>query len=308
MRAVWGGVFALAAWGCSPSSFELKELRSPAGMAAVDNSLRVVVAFKTATGYRFCVEPVGPVAKLQNIDIGGNILSTGTVHASGSAEGSGKSDTKDGKTSGAGSASGEYGTTGSIGADVRVAIAQSLARIYEIGEIMQLAHAMSFRLCEARASGDIKTEKEYLASLQHIYDQTSFLMAASAAHDAAAALPVLAAELQSIQRRDDELLAQCKAESAELKTVSPETNVSDPCDPRPPVLPAPAASIDRPSSDAALRRSPPRPADPALAERLGRLRELKAQREALAERAKQTIEQQRRITELFRNLKLAPPP
>src|SRR5262249_39684221 len=91
-----------------------------------------------------------------------------------------------------------------------IAVTQSLARIYEVSEIMQLAHATSFHLCEARAAGDIPSDKDYLAALEHVFNTTGYIMLASAAHEAAQALPVLAAQVNQENQRIAAIEKDCK--------------------------------------------------------------------------------------------------
>jgi hypothetical protein len=207
--------FLSAAVACGGDlKFDLKDVKNAASIAAADNSLRFVIVFKQGDTYHFCVEPVGPVSRLQNVNIGGSILSQGNVNLAGKAGGSGESPQKGGLKGGL---EGSYGTGTTIGADMNVAITQSLAHLYEVGEIMQLAHATTFRLCEAQANGELKSD-DYVNLVQHVFNQTSAIMLANATHDAASVLPVLSQELLNDEMQAKELAREC----ADLKSKLPQ--------------------------------------------------------------------------------------
>ena len=261
----------------SATKFELEGMPDNGGIAATDNSLRVVVAIKGDKGYRFCVEPIGPVARLQNIAVGGGILSTGSVNLGGKAAGSGESDGKDGKGKGDASLEGQYGTTGSIGAEVTLSMTEALARIYEVSEIMQLAHAMSFRLCEARANGEIKSEKEYLDLLERVFEKTSDIMFELAARDAASALPTLTRRLDRDDARERDVKRECLAVAAELIAANPSLRPESACSEDAPEM----GTQPRAPSSVKLAGPPSAPTDP---ERTARLVQLQAELRELKER------------------------
>ncbi len=88
--------------------------------------------FKT----HFCMEPVGPATKLHNVttELSGNFKEIVEV-----------------------TAKNEY--------------SQNLAKIYEVGEILQLSHVALYRLCEAVGNGSLEA-KEYPYKIMDVFDKT----------------------------------------------------------------------------------------------------------------------------------------
>ncbi|MFO0761646.1 MAG: hypothetical protein U0359_34710 [Byssovorax sp.] len=228
MKSILVGGAALATLGCM-GPLQMTPVKDTGAIAVAPNDQRFVVAFKDecAPGeaqckerYHFCVEPVGPVARLQNINFGGNIGTAGTVGLKGTGQGEGSSPDKSGKgeNKGSGSAGFDYATGTKIDAAVYGAATQSLARIYEVSEIMQLAHAMSFRLCEARAGGQMN-DSDYVKSLSAVFQKTSDIMYVTAMRDAAMALPALAERAAKAGDLEKTLVRDCGLLKDELESL-----------------------------------------------------------------------------------------
>ncbi|MCA9774834.1 MAG: hypothetical protein KC466_20605 [Myxococcales bacterium] len=120
-------VFALLLSGCSGISYDSK-----AGLATISNSERnFVVDYAEGTRgalLRRCLEAPGPAALLNDFKLESGISGKGTSAAEGKIE-------------------------------VDVKNTESIAKLYEVSSILQYAHAMSYRLCEALLNRAIDNEE-----------------------------------------------------------------------------------------------------------------------------------------------------
>jgi hypothetical protein len=182
-------LFSASACANTSHFFGLKSSGSTS-VAASSEDLRVTVIGQrdidggTRTQTVSCVEPVGPAMLLQNLNVTGAISALGntTVNAGGNG-----SFGTDGGTQGHLQGGVATGSSTDIRGDVAVAATQSMAQIYQVGEIMQFVQEMSFRYCEAFANGTLSPE-EYIGAMDWLQVRAESLLSLQMAYQAQAAL------------------------------------------------------------------------------------------------------------------------
>ncbi len=142
-------IFIVTSSGCAMFSESKIEYDAKAGLAVTSNTSRnFVVDYGNGETdpIKRCLEAPGPATALNDFKL--------NTEVSGDA----------GKV-----------TNGKVKVDI--GNTESLAKLYEVSSILQFAHAMSYRLCEATINGYIP-EKEYSAKFDEIISATTKLLEA----------------------------------------------------------------------------------------------------------------------------------
>ena len=200
-RAVTIGLGLAISIACSAPKYFKVESVDGAAIAAADEDVRMAVIGKRTTRNDAgvvtertvtCIEPVGPAMRLQNVQLNGNIDAAGSSHFQIAANASGR--TNDGGTRGDAGLGVDSDEATHIQGGVSADISQSLAQIYQVGEIMQFVQEMSFRYCELYANGGFD-EASYIKAIRDLTSDARSLLSMQMGLQAGASFAdVIAAE------------------------------------------------------------------------------------------------------------------
>lgn len=252
MRAYVGLVVTLlfACTGCAAPFSTMDASSTTVGLGPGEATRRYAVVFGGKTPH-VCLESINPAvrAPVFNINLGASIKNETGLSGQGSGSGKGKDGTEGGAQAGF-----DYKLGQDVGLNAGLQAYDRIAQLYQIDDIMQLAHAALYRLCEATGNKDMD-QTRFAQNYEMVFDKTQKLLEQQMKNDLALALARMHATIALLAQQEDDLRKRHDEDDKKLAKQIDNERSNESLRPRPPTAGPPRAEQLQRERDEAKARN-----------------------------------------------------